>query len=265
MTDQEKVSIFQRFPNTFWIGNVMEIFERMAWYGFFALSSLYITGSVESGGLGFSSEDRGLLQGVVTFFIYLFPFVTGALGDRYGFKKMLLIAYCVLAPSYYLLGQLKTFPTFFMAFFLVGIGASIFKPLIVGTIGKTTNSKTGSLGFGIFYMMVNIGGFAGPFIAGAIRNEGWQYVFIASSIWITLNIPLLLIFYKEPTKESTSESPRSFRQVMRDMMEVLGNGRFFLTVFVVLFIFVLGSKWLTVFEVFWYTGLWIAINLLIDG
>lgn len=56
-----KTSVFRQFPSTFWVGNTMEIFERMAWYGFFALSTLYITGSVESGGLGFSSEDRGLL------------------------------------------------------------------------------------------------------------------------------------------------------------------------------------------------------------
>ncbi|MBT3181246.1 MAG: MFS transporter [Deltaproteobacteria bacterium] len=262
--DNGKQSVFKQFPGTFWIGNCMEIFERMSWYGFFALSSLYITGSVASGGLGFSSEDRGLLQGVVTFFIYLFPFFTGALGDRYGFKKMLLIAYCVLSPAYYLLGQMKSFPAFFGAFFLVGIGAAIFKPLIVGTIGKTTTKKTGSLGFGIFYMMVNIGGFAGPFIAAAIRNTGWNYVFIASSIWIALNIPILLLFYKEPTHESTSDTKRSFKQVMVDMMEVLGNGRFFVTIFVVLFIFVLGSKWLSVGEVFTYAGIWIGLNLLVD-
>lgn len=134
-------SIFRQYPGTFWVANVMEIFERMSWYGFFSLSSLYITGSVASGGLGFSSEDRGLLQGVVTFFIYLFPFVTGALGDRYGYKKMLLIAYCVLSPAYYLLGQFTTVPTFFAAFMLVGIGAAIFKPLIVGTVGRVSTKK----------------------------------------------------------------------------------------------------------------------------
>lgn len=262
--DSAKKSVFRQFPATFWVGNVMEIFERMSWYGFFALSSLYITGSIASGGLGFSSEDRGLLQGVVTFFVYLFPFFTGALGDRYGFKKMLLVAYCILSPAYYLLGQMKSFPAFFSAFFLVGIGAAIFKPLIVGTIGKTTDKKTGSLGFGIFYMMVNVGGFAGPFVAAAIRNAGWNYVFIASAIWIALNIPILLLFYKEPTHESTSDVRRSFKQVMVDMMEVLGNGRFFAAVFVVLFIFVMGSKWLSVSQVFAYAGIWVGINILID-
>ena len=91
------------FPRTCWAVNTMEIFERMAWYGFFAVSSLYITGAVEDGGLGFSDEDRGVLQGVTTFFLYLFPVVTGALADRYGYKRMLFAAYCVLVPAYYLL------------------------------------------------------------------------------------------------------------------------------------------------------------------
>jgi dipeptide/tripeptide permease len=259
----EKESIFKQYPSTFWVANFMEIFERMSWYGFFALSSLYITGAVSDGGLGFTSEDRGLLQGIVTFFIYLFPFFTGALGDRFGFKKMLLISYCVLSPAYYLLGQMKTMPTFFAAFMLVGVGAAIFKPLIVGTIGKTTNTKNSSMGFGIFYMMVNVGGFAGPFIAAAIRNQGWRYVFIASSIWIALNIPLLLLFYKEPPRDE-AQSSKTFGQVMKEMVEVLGNGRFFIFIFAMLAIFVMGSKWLSVKDMFIYAGVWLALNLVLD-
>ena len=47
------------YPPTFWVANPLEIFERMAWYGFYAVASLYITGTVETGGLGFSSEERG--------------------------------------------------------------------------------------------------------------------------------------------------------------------------------------------------------------
>ncbi|TFH01377.1 MAG: MFS transporter, partial [Calditrichales bacterium] len=231
------------YPQTFWVANTLEIFERMAWYGFFAVSSLYITGKVEDGGLGFSDEDRGVLQGVVTFFLYLFPVVTGALADRYGFKKMLLAAFLVLTPAYYLLGQFNSFPTFFMAFMLVAVGAAMFKPVIIGTVTKTTNEKTASIGFGIFYMMVNIGGFIGPIIAGILRGWSWNYVFIASAVWISVNIIIVSIFYKEPTSESASSNPRSLKKVLTDMVEVLGNGRFFLFVFGLLFVLVLGSKY----------------------
>ena len=125
--EKEKIRI-KEFSSTFWVADALEIFERMAWYGFFAVSSLYITGAVGKGGLGFTDEDRGVLQGVVTFFLYLLPVVTGALADRYGFKKMLIAAFIVPIPSYYLLGQLKTFPKLFLAFMLVAIGAAMLNP-----------------------------------------------------------------------------------------------------------------------------------------
>jgi dipeptide/tripeptide permease len=261
--------IFKKFPQTFWVANTLEIFERMAWYGFFAVSSLYITGTVAEGGLGFSDEDRGVLQGVVTFFLYLFPVVTGALADRYGFKKMLLAAFLVLTPAYYLLGEFKTFPTFFMAFMLVALGAGMFKPVIIGTVTKTTNEKTSSIGFGIFYMMVNIGGFIGPIIAGIVRGWNWRYVFLASASWIAVNIILVTLFYKEPTSESRSENPRTLKKVLKDMVEVLGNGRFFLFVFGLLLVLVLGSKYTASGLVTWtdiiIAGVvWLIINLFYD-
>ena len=265
---EEKASFRQTvkgLPQSFWIANVMEIIERMAWYGFYSLSSIYICDAVSDGGLGLSSSDRGIIQGVVTFLIYLFPFVTGALGDRYGYKKMLLIAYIILAPSYLLLGMAGTMSTFFVVFLCVAVGASIFKPLVVGTIGRVSNEKNGSLAFGIFYMMVNIGGFIGPLFASFIRSQGWNYVFIVSAIWITLNIPILLLFYKEPPREDESSRAKPLKQVMNEMFEVIGNGRFFITVLVTFILFVLGCKWFPIQHVALAALAWIVINLLVDG
>ena len=266
--EKEKIRI-KEFPSTFWVANTLEIFERMAWYGFFAVSSLYITGAVGEGGLGFTDEDRGVLQGVVTFFLYLFPVVTGALADRYGFKNMLIAAFIVLIPAYYLLGQLKTFPTFFLAFMLVAIGAAMFKPVIIGTVTKTTNEKTSSLGFGIFYMMVNIGGFVGPIVAGIVRGWSWEYVFFASAGWILVNLIIVIIFYKEPPRRDGSSDVRSLKKVLQDMVEVLGNGRFFLFVFGLLVVLVLGSKYtsdgaFTWGDIVFICGIWIVLNYIYD-
>ena len=265
---KEKIRL-REFPGSFWVANTLEIFERMAWYGFFAVSSLYITGAVGEGGLGFTDEDRGVLQGVVTFFLYLFPVVTGALADRYGFKKMLIAAFIVLIPSYYLLGQLKTFPTFFLAFMLVALGAAMFKPVIIGTVSKTTGEKTSSMGFGIFYMMVNIGGFVGPIVAGIVRGWSWEYVFIASSGWIFINLIIVLIFFKEPPTKGGGSDARSLKQVLLDMVEVLGNGRFFLFVFGLLVVLVMGSKFtsdgsFTWMEIIYVVIGWTALNFIYD-
>ena len=129
------------FPSTFWVANTMEIFERMAWYGFYAVSSLYITGPVETGGLGLTSEQRGQIQAIVPFFLYLMPVLTGALADRYGYKKLFIISYIGMVISYYALGQFKTMPSFVAAFMCVAIAAAIFKPVVVGTVARRTDKS----------------------------------------------------------------------------------------------------------------------------
>ena len=212
----------------------MEIFERLAWYGFYSLSTLYITAPVIEGGLGFTSEQRGVIQGLVPFILYLLPVLTGALADRYGYKRTLFLAYTIMVPAYLLLGQIKSYEGFLLAFLLLAAGAATFKPVVVGTVARTTDKTNSSIGFGIFYMMVNIGGFVGPMVAGYVRGWSWNYVFLASSIWIACNFIWLLLFYKEPTTEAASEQKRTLKKVLNDIVEVLGNGRFFLTVSIII-------------------------------
>ncbi|MBN1443373.1 MAG: MFS transporter, partial [Planctomycetes bacterium] len=255
------------YPSTFWVANTMEIFERMAWYGFYAVSSLYITGPKETGGLGFTSVERGQIQAIVPFFLYVFPVLTGALADRYGYKRMFIIAYVGMIIFYYLLGQATTMPAFLAAFMLVAVAAAIFKPVVVGTIARVTNERNSSTGFGIFYMMVNIGGFLGPLVAGAVRGVSWNYVFIACSLWAAVNLLLVFIFYKEPTTESGSKGARTFRKVLDDAVEALGNVRFFVTVFAVLVALMLPGfrfPWFTWTTCGIFIGCWIVLNLFWD-
>ncbi|MBI5060236.1 MFS transporter [candidate division KSB1 bacterium] len=254
-----------KLPQSFWVANTMEIFERLAWYGFFAVSSLYITGSRAEGALGFTSEQRGMLQGVVPFILYLLPVVFGALGDRFGYKKTFLVAYTLLVPAYYLLGQFSAFGTFFMAFLFVAVGAAIFKPVVVGTVARTTDETNSSMGFGIFYMMVNVGGFVGPIVAGIVRvRYGWDWVFIASSFWIACNFIWLLLFYKEPTTEAGSAQKRSIKQVLSGIVEVLGNGRFFLMIFVLLTLLAISGRYISWNQMLIVAAVWVVLNVLLD-
>lgn len=212
------------FHRAFYIANTMEIFERLAWYGFFTLSSLYITSPIAQGGLGFTDKERGFLQGMIPFLLYLLPVITGALADRFGYRRMFLIAFAIMCPSYYLLGQVHQFWTFFLVFFSVAVGAACFKPVVVGTIGRSTDDTNRGLGFGVFYTMVNVGGFIGPFVAGYVRAISWDLVFVMSAFWIALNFIPALFFYKEPAHDATQDQ-RSLKLVLLEAQEVLGNGR----------------------------------------
>ncbi len=251
------------FPPTFYVANVMEIFERMAWYGFYALSTLYMTSPIIQGGLGFTSIQRGILQGIIPFLLYLLPVITGALADRYGYKRMFIIAFSIMTPAYFLLGQFTSFWGFFGAFLLVAIGAAVFKPVVVGTVGRTTDDTNRGMGFGIFYTIVNVGGFVGPLFAGALRVLDWKYVFILLAITIAMNFIPTLFFYKEPTTESDSDEKRSLKKVLTDAQDVLGNGRFALTVVPVLFLSMMGGGgWMSWANVAYASVAWIGTNLI---
>ena len=185
------------FTRTFYVANTLEIFERIAWYGFFTVSSLYMSTSPSAGGLGFSDTERGILQGIIPFFVYVLPVITGAMGDRVGYRKMFLIAFALLTPSYLLLGQVHEFWPFFFVYMLVALGAAIFKPLVVGTVARSANDENRGRAFGIFYMMVNVGGFLGPVIAGYVRAISWDHVFWLSSIAIGINLLIALFLLED--------------------------------------------------------------------
>ena len=192
---------FKKFPRTFWVANSMELFERWAWYGLFTVLALYLTQSTDTGALGFSQTQKGNIMGTVTAILYFLPLFTGALADRFGYKRMLIIAFVILASSYYLMGQFRSYTAVYATFLLVALGAAIFKPIVSATVAKTTDDSTSSIGFGIFYMIVNIGGFVGPVFSSKLRHAyGWHIVFIMAASAILVNILLVLLFYKEPDR-----------------------------------------------------------------
>jgi len=259
-----RTSVFKQFPGYFWTANSMEIFERMGWYGFYAVSSLYLTGAVADGGLGMSSEDRGVIQGLATFFLYLFPAVFGALADRYGFRLMFLASCVVMIPGYLLLGIPDGFWGFLAVYFLVAVGHGMFKPVVISSVAKATTAETGSMGFGIFYMMVNVGGFLGPIVAGVVRGWDWQFVFYASAAWIVVMGLIALFVYREPPRDEAKEAARPLRDVFAGMIEVVGNGRFFLLIAGLLLVLVMGSKWLEPKVYLPLSAGWLLFNLAID-
>ena len=114
----------------------------------------------------------------------------------------------------------------------VAVGAALFKPVVVGTVAKVTDDSNSATGFGIFYMMVNIGGFVGPIVAGVVRGWGWEYVFIACSVWAVVNLLIVLTALPRARDRRRASARARSSKVLDNMVEVLGNVRFFLTVFV---------------------------------
>jgi dipeptide/tripeptide permease len=197
--------VFKKFPKTFWVANTIELFERWAWYGFFMLFANYLTASTDVGALGFTQAQKGIIMGVGTGILYFLPVITGAIADKYGYKRVLAIAFTIYTSAFLLLPYFNTFAGVFAMYLYLALGAALFKPIISATVAKTTNEETSSIGFGIFYMMVNIGAFFGPLVTLAFKNTSYTQVFYISAGIIALNF-ILLLFYKEPDREKKEES-----------------------------------------------------------
>jgi len=222
-----KLQIFKRYPTIFWISNLIELFERYAWYGFYMGFGLFLVGSKETGAMGFSPEQKGIIMGTGSMLLYFLPIITGAIADRVGYKKVLLLAFVLYISGFFMIQNFESFGMVFLSFIWICVGGAFFKPIISAMISKTTNPETASIGFGIFYMIVNIGGWIGPSVAGHVLDKGWNFVFLLSIASIMINLLITLLFFKDPPREgSASGVLKTIGQAFRNIFVTLTNWRY---------------------------------------
>lgn len=221
------------FPGAFWVANTMELIERMAFFGVRAIAALYIVAASEEGGLGFTNTDRGIFFGVWALIQCLLPMFTGGFSDRYGYRLSLIVAFTINVTGYALMAFTHDWWMFMLACCLIGTGTAVFKPPLHGTIAHGVNKSNSSVGWGAFYMVVNIGGFVGPFVTGALRLLEWRYAFLAAALIMSLNYIPTIFLLKDYSKEVDRDKSKGVGQVIKETFATLADGRFmvFLAIF----------------------------------
>ena len=256
------------FERSFWIANITEIFERLSYYGIYAALALYL-----HEGLHFSTQLTGSLTGIFGFVWILAPF-GGAVADRMGFRRALSLAYLMLSVSYFLIGSveapwLASVRSHLPLASLVGcililpaLGISLVKPSVVGTTSRAVkNENVRSIGFSIYYTMVNIGGFLGPFYASwAHRHLGVENVFRIAAVSVFAMFFVVIIFFREPRKPGDAPPP-SIATVARNFCVVVGNYRLVLPVLLVALLLRVGLFIYPKYSLPWW--IWIALLILV--
>ncbi|MGB0832915.1 MAG: MFS transporter [Psychrobium sp.] len=184
----------------FWIVGGMELIERVAFYGVKTVAGLYATDPVSKGGLGVTMTDFGTILMAWALVQAFVPVFIGGLSDRIGYKETIALSTITKIAAYLLMAFFPTYWGFMVGAIVLALGTGIFKPGIQGTLVKATNPQNSTMAWGMFYQMVNIGGWVGPLIAAQLRILDWQNVFYACAAIISLNFVMLLL-YKEPGKE----------------------------------------------------------------
>ncbi len=254
------------FERPFWVANISEIFERLAYYGAFASLALYLQER-----LNFSTEQTGTLTGIFGGMVWFLAIFGGATADRLGFRRALSMAYLILAVAYFLIGSIgatwlapirNAVPlSLFVGFILIlpALGISLVKPCVVGTTARASKENVRSIGYSIYYTLVNIGGATGPLYASwAHRHLGVESVYRVAALSVFAMFFFVLFFFREPRRVGDAPPP-SVAAVVRNFCVVLGNYRLVLPVLAVALLLRLSILIFPELNVPW----WIWIGLLV--
>jgi proton-dependent oligopeptide transporter, POT family len=246
------------FERPFWVANISEIFERLSYYAVFAVLARYLHEALQ-----FPSDQAATLSGVFGGAVWVMAIFGGALADRIGFQRALSLAYFILSCSYFLVGSIAApwlapvrtvVPLGLLVgvvLFLPALGVALVKPSVVGTTARASKENVRSIGYSIYYTLVNIGSFLGPFLAGWIHSRmRVENVFRLAALSVFLMFIGVLIFFKEP-RRADEQQTTSLGQVAHNLLTVLGNGRF------VLFLLIFSGYWI----VFWQQYLILPIYI----
>lgn len=231
------------FPREFWTANLTELFERSAYYAVASFVVIYL-GQIGLGEYWPSTLSSSVLWGI----IYFLPILSGTIADQVGFKRSLLVAFLMLAAGYFLVGSpvwlgfgtisdtisdqvtanTATIITAVVGILLIGIGGSVIKPCISGTVQKTAG-KRATLAFALFYMTINIGSLVGRVISYLFRTSfDLSYIWAVAAVFCLLTFVLVLVFYRDvDTTGGQEQKPsKTVGRILADMVLVLRNPRF---------------------------------------
>lgn len=252
--------IREGFEPAFWVANGTELFERLAYYATTAVLAIYLHEN-----LNLTVEQAGALMGIFGFVVWFLPVLGGTLADRFGFRRALMFAYAVMTLGYFLLGSLSApwmsgvrnaIPLYWLVLAILmvpALGPAVVKPCVAGTTGRASKDNVRSIGYSIYYTIVNIGGALGPLVAFLVRRRiGIENVFRVSALSVALMFFATWFMYREPSL-SGEKAVASVVGAIKNMFVVLGNFRF------VLFLLIFSSFYV----VFWQQ--YVSLPLLLRG
>ncbi len=186
------VAALASLGGVFWVLGAMEMVERLAFYGVKAVAALYATDARSRGGLGVTAASLGNVFLAWALVQSVLPIGLGGLADRFGYKRTILVSTFVKIAGYLVMAALPSSLGFFLGAMLLATGTAIFKPGIQGLLVRSTDRHNSSVAWGVFYQLVNVGGWLGPLLAAFMRGHlDWRSVFVACAVVITCNFGLL--------------------------------------------------------------------------
>lgn len=240
-----------RFPSSFWFLNSIEMFERLAFYTLRVMAPVYIMQADDPGGLHLTAQQKGVIYAWWAIFQSILPIATGGFADRYGYKAtmtfsitMMLLGYLMVAlwrdvlwlpavagPDGAVLWSAldrSNHWALFISIMTLATGTAFFKPSIQGSLAQSLTKANSSVGWSIFYWVVNVGAFIGHYIpafvfvlmGGEHTKQAWRLLFLLAAAFMACNYFLLFTFRDIPSGADKTDSPlRVLWKTLRNIVE----------------------------------------------
>jgi POT family proton-dependent oligopeptide transporter len=168
-----------------------EMWERFSFYGMRALLVLYMVGSTQQPGLGFSTAKATQIYGIYTMLVYLSGIPGGYIADRFiGHYRAVLYGGIIIAAGHFSMA-VPGLPFFFLGLGLIVIGTGLLKPNVSSMVGSLyhRDDQRRDAGFSIFYMGINLGATVAPIICGWLGQKyNWHLGFAAAGVGMILGL-----------------------------------------------------------------------------
>jgi MFS family permease len=212
------------FNGTYWMCNAIEMWERLAYYTLRPVAPIYVMQADEPGGLHLTGDHKALI--FLWWFIVqsLLPMVTGGFADRYGYRKTIAFSVTVNVIGYLMMAFLHSYYGFFGGVLVLAFGTAFFKPGLQGTLAHQLTKDSSSLGWGIFYWIVNVGSYIGHIISALVlvnhSAHDWRNLFLACAGFTCLNLLMLIKFPDVASGASKTENPlQVFVRTLKNIVE----------------------------------------------
>jgi POT family proton-dependent oligopeptide transporter len=168
-----------------------EVWERFSYYGARAILMLYMVAPASSGGLGMETARAAAIYGAYTGSVYFTALPGGWIADRYlGARLAVLIGGCLIAAGNFAMAT-GNLAVFFAGMVVIALGTGLLKPNVSSMVGGlySESDPRRDGGFSIFYMGINIGAMASPFVCGYLgQRVGWHLGFAAAGVGMVVGL-----------------------------------------------------------------------------
>lgn len=178
--------MFKKQPIGLYILSLANTGERFGYYTMLAVFLLFLQAK-----FGFDSTVSGQIYAIFLAMVYFMPLIGGYVADRWSFSKCVVTGIFVMFAGYAVMaiptpiGETTSLMILLLALALIAIGTGLFKGNLQVMVGDLYNQPMykdqRDSGFSLFYMAINLGSMAAPFVATAMVNvvlhgAGFEYV-----------------------------------------------------------------------------------------